>query len=100
MSLEQAKSHLRITTAHEDFYINSLLDVVTTTLENELGVDLVDTDYVFRIYDKLKVNEPVLFPNSPVFGVSCTIKNGYEDTEEFAFSASDETITFSDLPAD
>lgn len=98
VSLEDAKAHLRITHSHEDFYINSLLDVVTTTLESELERDLVNTDYIFQIHEKLTINEPILFPNSPVFNVEVEVLNGNEELVDFSYSTSDEYIAFSELP--
>ncbi|NHE57959.1 head-tail connector protein [Cyclobacterium plantarum] len=100
LSLEDAKEHLRILHSHEDLYLNSLLYVVTDTLENELDSDLVDTEYVFSIYEKVKVNESILFPNPPIVQVK-EVKV-YNDTtlieSGISYTNSDEYIVFSELP--
>ncbi|MDR7130692.1 putative phiE125 gp8 family phage protein [Algoriphagus sp. 4150] len=103
INLSEAKDHLRILHNYEDLYINTLLSVVTDSIENELDRDLVDTTYQFAIFDKLVENENILFPNAPIYNVT-DVKFFNDQTEidssEFEFSFSDEYIKFSLLPSD
>lgn len=100
VTLSDAKEHLRILHAHEDFYISTLLGVITTSIENELDKDLVDTEYQLSIFSKVGVGEEIYFPNPPVYNViNVKIFNeGTEITEGFDFTNSDEYIKFSELP--
>ena len=101
VSLEEAKAHLIILHTNEDFYINSLLGVITTSIENNLDKDLVDTSYQLSIYSQVAVNEEVYFPNSPIYNVTGVIvKNNDEviDSELYSFSFTDEYVKFNLLP--
>jgi uncharacterized phiE125 gp8 family phage protein len=99
LTLAEAKNHLRITTTHEDNYINSLLDVITETIENEIQQDLVDTDYIFKMVGAVPVDTDIIFPFSPVFNVSVKIYNGEEEIiNNFSYSVSSERINFDLLP--
>ncbi|MBW3469081.1 head-tail connector protein [Arthrospiribacter ruber] len=103
ISLESAKEHLRILNNNQDFYIHTLLDVVTTSIENELERDLVDTEYSLHIYSKINVNEEIYFPNSPVYNVIQVVfkdSSGTEITEGISYVNSDEYIKFTELPED
>ncbi|WP_200974434.1 head-tail connector protein [Echinicola sp. 20G] len=100
VTLEEAKEHLKILHAYEDLYLNSLLYVVTDTLENELEKDLVDTEYVFAIFDQVEEGEQIMFPNSPIVEVKEVLV--YNDStlieSGVAYTSTDEYITFSALP--
>jgi uncharacterized phiE125 gp8 family phage protein len=101
VSLEEAKEHLRVLHTHEDMYIDSLLQVITDSIENDLDKDLVDTDYVFAIFDKVVVGEEIYFPNSPIYNVtSVQFLNGTTAVSSslFEYTSSDEYIKFSLLP--
>lgn len=103
VSLEQAKEHLRILHTYEDIYIDSLLQVVTDSVEQELDKDLVDTDYILYVYDKVEINEEIHFPNSPIYNVTeikIYNRNTLIDSTEYSFTNSDEYIKFDVLPND
>ncbi|WP_215225859.1 head-tail connector protein [Echinicola shivajiensis] len=102
VTLDEAKEHLKILHTHEDLYLNSLLYVVTDTIENELEKDLVDTSYTFSIFEEVEVNENILFPNSPIVAIESVkfFDNSTEIVSGFTYSNSDEYITFSELPSD
>jgi uncharacterized phiE125 gp8 family phage protein len=103
LTLQEAKEHLRILHHHEDFYIDSLLYVITTTIENELDKDLVDTQYQMNIYNKIGINEEVYFSNAPVVLVeSVVLKIGSTiiDPSLYSYVNSDEYIKFITLPED
>ncbi len=103
VSLDEAKAHLRILHNSEDFYLNALLDVVTTAIENHLDKDLVDTQYSFYLYSKVGLGEEIHFPNSPIYSVSSVvIKHGETlvDASEYSYTYTDEYISFDSLPDD
>ncbi|ERM82383.1 hypothetical protein P872_18480 [Rhodonellum psychrophilum GCM71 = DSM 17998] len=101
INLNEAKEHLKILSSHEDLYINGLLDVVTASIESDLDKDLVDTHYIFQIFDKININEELHFPNTPIYKVE-EVKV-YEGTNiisntAYSYSNSDEYIKFDLLP--
>lgn len=101
ISLEDAKDHLRILNSYEDVYINTLLSVVTESIENELDRDLVDTEYQFLIYEKVQINESIYFVNAPIYNViDVKFFDGLNevDSNNFEFNFTDEFIKFSMLP--
>ncbi|SIS88615.1 head-tail connector protein [Belliella pelovolcani] len=102
IQLEEAKQHLRILHNHEDIYIYSLLQVVTDTIENELDKDLVDTEYTLSIFENIKENEEIYFPNSPIYSiVDVKFFNGNNviDSQEYNYINSDEYLKFTLLPS-
>ncbi len=103
VSIEEAKQHLRILHTHEDFYLNSLLSVITTSIENELDKDLVDTLYQLSIFSKVNEGDEIYFPNAPIYNVTqVVVKNGNTviDSTDYEYSNSDEYIKFSLLPSE
>lgn len=101
ISLEEAKDHLRILNSFEDIYINTLLSVVTESIENELERDLVDTTYEFSIFEKIVLNEFIYFPNAPIYNVTdVKVYSGTTEvnSNQVEYSFSDEYISFSILP--
>lgn len=102
VSLEEAKAHLRILHSNEDFYLNSLLGVITTSIENNLDKDLVDTTYSLYIYSAVTIGEEIHFPNNPIYNVTeVIIKDGETviDSAEYSYTFTDEYIKFNSLPA-
>lgn len=100
VSLSEAKEHLRILHTHEDFYISALLGVITTSIENELDRDLVDTEYKLSIFSKVAVGEQIHFPNPPVYSVT-KVEVFNESTlieAGVTYTNSDEYFTFTALP--
>ncbi|MBS9525916.1 head-tail connector protein [Litoribacter alkaliphilus] len=103
ITLEESKQHLRILHNYEDIYISALLDVVTTSISNDLQTDVVSTSYEFNIYEKIGVGENIHFINAPIYKVESVsiYKNNEEiNAEDFDFTFSDEYITFTSLPSD
>jgi uncharacterized phiE125 gp8 family phage protein len=101
VSLEEAKAHLRILHTNEDFYLSSLLGVITTSIENELDKDLVDTTYSLHIYSAITSGEEIHFPNNPIYNVTeVIIKEGETviDSVDYSYTFTDEYIRFTSLP--
>ena len=102
VGLEEAKAHLRILHTNEDFYLNSLLGVITTSIENNLDKDLVDTTYSLYIYSAIAIGEEIHFPNSPIYNVTGAIIKDRETviaSAEYSYTFTDEYIKFISLPA-
>ncbi|WP_339755172.1 head-tail connector protein [Algoriphagus aquimarinus] len=101
VTLAEAKGHLRILHTNEDFYIDSLLTVITTAIENNLDKDLVDTSYQLGIFSKIQEGEEIYFPNAPIYNVtSVEIKDSDEviPAESYSYTFTDEYIKFTALP--
>jgi len=96
ITLKDAKAHLRVTHNYEDSLIESLIEVCTQVVENQIKGIILNSKYSLTITDNLQ--SIIHFPTNSVYEIISVKKFDENDNETVLtnFTFSDEFISIKD----